>query len=458
MNNAVNEYYKGIKNKKVFFLGAGLSHQQLIPKFIDCGASVTLCDIRNEDALKDYLNSLGKNIELNLNLGSSYLDYILSADIIFRTPGIDYTKPQIVEAVNSGITVTSEIEMFFEFCPCPTIGITGSDGKTTTSSLVAAILEKTGYRIWLGGNIGRPLFPVVEQIHKDDIAVIELSSFQLISMRRSPFISVITNITPNHLDHHKDMKEYIDAKRNILLYQNSNSKAVLNKENEITKGLSKDVKGELLFFGRTPVENGAYIDNNTLLSVENGRTSRVMELTGLNLLGEHNKENIAAAYAAVRSLVNDSVFTDVAKNFTGVEHRIEFIRELNGVKWYNDSIATSPTRTIAGLCSFENKIVLIAGGSDKGLSYQPLGEYLSKYVKCMYLSGPTATAIAAAVDEYEESPDIIFTENLKDSVSRAFIYAKPGDVVMLSPASPSFDFYSNFEERGRHFKQLVNSL
>ncbi|MCL1831077.1 MAG: Mur ligase family protein, partial [Oscillospiraceae bacterium] len=263
MDNDLKSYFEGMKGKKVFFLGAGKSNAQLITKYASFGSQVTLCDIREENELSSYIEAFG-GLDISLNLGVNYLSNLSEADIIFRTPGIDYTKQEIQKAVLAGVVVTSEIEMFFRFCPCLTIGITGSDGKTTTSSLIAAILEKAGYMVWLGGNIGRPLFPLVEEMKKEDIAVVELSSFQLISMKQSPDISLITNITPNHLDHHKDMQEYIDAKRNILLYQNSNSVAVLNRDNSVTSLLASDVQGELRYFRRKPVEHGSYIRNNTL--------------------------------------------------------------------------------------------------------------------------------------------------------------------------------------------------
>ena len=457
MNIYLDEHFKNIVGKKVFFLGAGLSHSQLIVKYATNGAIVTLCDIRTIDKLSSYIEPF-RDLDINYCLGEDYLSCLCDANIIFRTPGIDYTKKEIADAVEKGITVTSEIEMFFEYCPCPIIGITGSDGKTTTSSLIAAVLEKEGYTVWLGGNIGRPLFPLVEEIKENDIAVVELSSFQLISMKKSPHISLITNITPNHLDHHKDMKEYIDAKRNILLHQKENDIAVLNMDNDITRELAGDVKGLLRFFSRSEVENGSFIKDNVLYSSLDGAKHPVMILDSLIIRGEHNKENVAAAYAVVSSLVKDSTFIEVANSFPGVEHRIEFVRELNGVKWYNDSIATSPTRTIAGLRSFDRKIILIAGGSDKGLSYEPLAEDLKERVKCVFLSGPTGSAIAEVIKNNGSNTEIYFTVNVSESVKKAYSYSTNGDIVMLSPASPSFDSYSGFEARGKHFKQLVNEL
>ena len=451
------KYYENVAGKKIYFLGAGLSHEELIKKHAERGALVTLCDARSEGQLEDYLHRLG-NIKLKTSLGEHYLDEIMNADIIYRTPGIDYTKPEIQRAVSAGITVTSEMEMFFSFCPCRIIGVTGSDGKTTTSTLIARVLEAAGYTVHLGGNIGRPLFPITENIKKDDIAVVELSSFQLISMKQSPQIAVVTNITPNHLDHHKDMKEYTDAKRNILLYQLPAWSAVLNIENEVTGAMRGDIKGKLLEFGRRPLSDGAFIEHDTLYAAKQGSISKVMNLNRLLLRGEHNKDNIAAAYCAVSQLVPDEIFAGAVLSFTGVEHRIEFVREINGVSWYNDSIATSPARTRAGLYSFEQKVILIAGGSDKGLEYESVAEDIIKRVKLLYLSGPTADTIRKAVERAGGGVETVMTQNITESVASAAADAVKGDVVILSPASPSFDAYGNFEERGKHFKQLVNAL
>ncbi len=461
MTDKVLEYYSSIKGKKIYFLGAGISHKQLIVKFAKLGANVTLCDKKDFASLSDFGEEI-KALGVEFILGDSYLSSLDKADIVFRTPGIDYTKPEIQKAVAMGTTVTSEIEMFFELCPCKIIGITGSDGKTTSTSLIASILKNGGYNVHLGGNIGTPLLPLVDDMSKDDIAVVELSSFQLISMKKSPDISLVTNLTPNHLDHHKDMKEYIDAKRNILLHQNKASVSVLFADNDITKAMSSDIKGETRFFSRNEVSNGAYIQNNVLFLANNGEKTKLMELEGLKLKGEHNKDNICGVAAVVKDLVEQEVLVDSIREFSGVEHRIEFVRELDGVMWYNDSIATSPTRTIAGLKSFEQKLIVIAGGSDKGISFEPLAPELVAHAKTVILCGATAPKIEKTLREYKDFEqsglEIILTEDIPSAVLKAREIAKNKDVVTLSPACPSFDSYQNFEYRGRHFKQLVNDL
>ncbi len=463
MTEEIKRYYEGLRGKRVFFLGAGISHKQLIESFLDKGALVTLCDKKSFSELGEF----GERIKAkgaSFILGEGYLSRLSEADIVFRTPGIDYTKPEIQAAVKARVKLTSEIETFFDLCPARIIAVTGSDGKTTTTTLIARFLEAAGFTVHLGGNIGRPLLPIIDDVKESDFAVVELSSFQLISMRKSPDIAVVTNMAPNHLDHHKDMREYIDAKRNILLYQSAASVAVLNAENEITRNMQADVKGELRWFSRfNPVENGAYMNKNKeLVIARGGKETVVMSLNDILLRGEHNKENVTTAAAAVMSLVSSEVIKKTAESFTGVEHRIEFVREKDGVKWYNDSIGTSPTRTIAGLRSFDEKLILIAGGYDKKISYAPLAPEILKSVKILLLSGPTAEIIKGEVEALEgfeaSGLRVIMTKNLAEATAKANELAKGGDTVLMSPASASFDAYPNFEARGNHFKEMVNSL
>ena len=463
MNRALEAYYQGLRGKKVFFLGAGVSHRELIRQFAARGAAVTLCDCKS----REQLGAFGDEIEalgVSFVLGAGYLDRLAEADVVFRTPGIDYTKPEIQAAVEAGVAVTSEIETFFDLCPCRIVGVTGSDGKTTTTSLIAEMLSAAGRTVHLGGNIGKPLLPRIAGIGPEDVAVVELSSFQLISMRRSPDVAVVTNLAPNHLDHHRDMEEYIDAKRNILLWQSEDGVAILNAENEITRSMEPDVQGNLRWFSRCgPVADGAYLDaEKNLWKSENGVATQIMSLADIPLPGDHNKENIATAAAAVLGLVPDGVIRQVASTFKGVEHRIELARDKDGVRWYNDSIGTSPTRTIAGLRSFDRKLILIAGGYDKKISYAPLAPEILGSVKTLLLCGATGPIIRKEVESCPGfDPETLQIESLPDlaaCVARANELAQSGDVVLMSPASASFDLYANFEERGKHFKKLVSEL
>lgn len=458
------EFFKTLKGKRVAFIGAGVSHKDCIKLFAKRGAIVTLCDKKDSiEAFGEYAEVLQK-YSITLSLGAHYLDGLQNQDMILRTPGFEYFTPELVAAKESGCTVTSEMELFFELCPCKIIAVTGSDGKTTTTTLIAEMLKQAGHTVHLGGNLGRALLPIVAHIQKEDIAVVELSSFQLISMRRSPDIAVVTNVTPNHLDHHKDMQEYIDAKRNILLYQMQNSKTVLGYENEITRGMQSDVKGRLQWFTRfSVVEDGAFIrEDGMLCMAQNGSITPVVRKETVALRGEHNLENVLAAIATVWELVSVEQIAKVAKTFCGVEHRIEPVRTLNGVQWFNDSIATSPTRVIAGLRAFSQKLILIAGGSDKGISFAPLAPELIAHVKVLILTGATADKIEAAVSAdvnfTQSGMEIMRADSMEQAVNLAYEMAKEGDIVSLSPACASFDCYANFEARGKHYKDLVNAL
>ncbi|MBQ4100410.1 MAG: UDP-N-acetylmuramoyl-L-alanine--D-glutamate ligase [Oscillospiraceae bacterium] len=462
MKAKLQKFFDDIKGKKVIFIGAGVSHIDLIKLFAKKGAIVTVCDKGSRETLgktADELTALG----VSLVLGAGYLDN-LNADIILRTPGMKYYTPELTEARKKGIVVTSEMELFFEFCPCPIFAVTGSDGKTTTTTLISEMHKAQGKTVHLGGNIGRALMPIIEEIKPTDVAVVELSSFQLISMRNAPMVSVVTNVTPNHLDMHRDMQEYIDAKRNIFLHQSAFSKTVLSADNEITAGFVDDVRGNCVMFSRkNKVERGAYLSSDRYLCYcDNGEVQKLFKAEDIKIPGEHNVENYLTAISAVWGYVDVENMQKVAKNFGGVEHRIELVREKDRVKWYNDSIATSPTRTIAGLLSFDKKLILLAGGYDKHIPYEPLAPLVLERVKTIILMGQTADKIETAIkncDGYAESGiKIIRANGMEDAVNIANSVAKDGDIVSLSPASASFDMYKNFELRGRHFKELVNAL
>lgn len=464
MNETIAQFYKDLKGKKVAFIGAGVSHRECIEIFANAGAQVTLCDKKPDlQAFGDYAPVL-ERLGVQLSLGERYLEGLKGQDMILRTPGFEFYTPELQQAARDGSCVTSEMELFFRLCPCKKIAVTGSDGKTTTTTLIAEMLKKAGYTVHLGGNLGRALLPVVDQIQPEDFAVVELSSFQLISMRQSPEIAVVTNVTPNHLDHHKDMQEYIDAKRNILLYQNEHGKAVLGYENEVTRAMAADVKGTYKWFTRfSVVDNGGFLrDDGMLCMAENGQVTPIVRKEEVGLRGEHNLENLLAAMSAVWDLVPVADMASVARTFKGVEHRIEPVRTLDGVQWFNDSIATSPTRVIAGLRAFDQKLIIIAGGSDKGISFAPLAPELIAHVKVLILTGATADKIEAAVKAdpgYAESGLVILrAADMEEAVNLARREAKPGDIVSLSPACASFDCYPNFEVRGRHYKALVNAL
>lgn len=463
MDSRVFDFLNGLKGKKIALCGIGTSNLPLIKLFTAYGAQVTACDKRDEEALSENAK-LAKEAGARLSLGENYLKN-LDADIIFRTPGMRFYMPELLQYKKSGVAVTSEMEIFFDLCPCKIIAVTGSDGKTTTTSIIAELLKAQGYTVHLGGNIGKPLLPEIESINKDDIAVVELSSFQLISMRKSADIAVVTNLAPNHLDIHKDMQEYIDSKKNVLLHQNAFGRAVLNLDNEISNSFEDICRGTVYKFSRKEkVENGAYLDDNDCINFRvNGKNTKVISINDIKIPGMHNVENYMAAICAVWGLVDVDTIVKIAKCFGGVEHRAEFVREINGVKYYNDSIASSPTRTASGTLSlYKDRIILIAGGYDKKIPYEPLGPVIADKVKILILMGATADKIEAAVKNApgynDELTKIIRVENMEQAVSKAYELAKSGDIVSMSPASASFDLYKNFDERGKHFKSLVNKL
>ena len=454
-----------IQGKKVAFIGAGVSHKRCIEQFVELGAQVTLCD--QKKSLEDfgaYADTL-RRLHVRLSLGEHYTDGFAGQDIIMRTPGYEYYKPELQAALQAGTKVTSEVELFFELCPCEIVAVTGSDGKTTTTTLISKMFEAAGRKVFLGGNIGAALLPQLADVTPEAVAVVELSSFQLISMRVSPKVAVVTNVTPNHLDHHKDMQEYIDAKRNILLWQVPPCRAVLGFENEISRGMQKDCKGEQVWFTRLhETDKGAFLreSDDTLCYAENGVVTPILPRAEVKLRGLHNVENLLAAIAAVWGRVPVEAMRQVGSTFTGVEHRIEPVRTLDGVTYYNDSIASSPTRTIAGLRSFNQKIILIAGGYDKKIPYEPLAPEILAHVKTLVLMGATGPRIEAAVRAcpgFDESAlTILHADSMQHAVELARGAAQPGDVVSLSPASASFDLYPNFEVRGRDYKNIVNNL
>lgn len=456
------QFFQQISGKRIAMCGIGVSNTPLIEKFLKMGARVVACDRRSRDqigALADTLEAEGAE----LRLGSDYLEN-LEVDMIFRTPGMQFDLPELKKARANGIAVTSEMEVFFDLCPATIFAITGSDGKTTTTTLVSEMLKAEGKNVFVGGNIGTPLLPEIENITEDDFVVVELSSFQLISMRKGPDVAVVTNVAPNHLDVHKDMDEYVGAKKNILLHQNAFSRTVLNVDNDITKGFSDDVRGQKMYFSMNkPVKNGAWLSEDGYLNLSyRGISVPLLHKDDIAIVGDHNVENYLAAISAVWGYVGADSIVKVAHDFKGVEHRIEFVREVEGVKYYNDSIASSPTRTIACLKAFKDKLILLAGGYDKHIPFEPMAPYVVDKVKLLILNGPTADKIEAAVKADPNytvgNPKIVRVKNFEEAVMVAHEMAAPGDTVALSPACASFDAYPNFVARGKHFKELVEKL
>lgn len=458
--SSLDEYFTALRGKSVAVIGIGISNTPLIRMLLARGIRVTACDKNPREqfgALAGELEGLGAR----LRLGPDYLEG-LEEDVIFRTPGMRPDVPALERARARGSEVTSEMEVFFEVCPCPKIAVTGSDGKTTTTTIIAELLKKAGRRVFVGGNIGRPLLPDVPEMTKDDVAVLELSSFQLMTMTRSPEIAVVTNLAPNHLDIHKSMDEYVAAKENIFHWQSAGDKVILNYDNSYTRAFAEKAPGKHVFFSRRePIPEGVCLRDDAICVATAKGTREVLPLGDILLPGVHNVENYMAAVGAVDGLVPDEIIRAFAREFAGVEHRIELVRVRNGVRYYNDSIASSPSRTIAGLRSFDQKVILIAGGYDKHIPYEPLGPEIVAHVKTLILTGATAPKIRQAVLDapgYAGQPDILEEKEFRAAVVKASEIAGEGDVVILSPASASFDRFRNFMERGNLFKEIVHEL
>ena len=455
MQLTFDAYFRSLTDKKIVVLGLGVSNKPLVQLLLSYGCDVTGCDRTPREKLDSQILELEK-AGCRLQLGEGYLDN-LTADIVFRTPGMHPMNPALQALREKGAEITSEMEVFFELCPCKIIAVTGSDGKTTTTTLIAEMLKAAGKTVWLGGNIGTPLLPVCNQMKETDYAVVELSSFQLMDMRRSAHVAVVTNLSPNHLDVHKDMEEYVEAKKNIFKFQTPADTLILNADNAITKSFTG--VGRTRYFARCgKTENGICLVGEQLL--RDGKP--VLNVADILLPGVHNIENYMAAILAVEGLVADDVIVHVARTFGGVEHRIELVRVKDGVRFYNDSIASSPSRTIAGLRSFPEKVLLIAGGYDKHIPYDVLGPEICTHVKKLFVNGATGEQIRQAVEASPEytpgNPEVITCADFTDAVHKAAAAAECGDVVLMSPASAAFDQFKNFMERGTYFKKLISEL
>ena len=462
-NEKLKEFNEYIRFRKVAVIGLGVSNLPLLDYLYEKKAQVTVFDERTIDEIPQNIITKINTYEFKYSFGKNCLEKLKGFNIIFRSPSCLPTRKELQEEADRGAIVTTEVEMLMEMCPCKIIGVTGSDGKTTTTSMINAILKKAGYNTFLGGNIGKPLFTKLPEIKPDDIVVLELSSFQLMNMQISPDIAVITNITPNHLNIHKDYQEYIDAKKNIFKNQDENGILILNYDNDITRSCAKEAKGKVIFFSsKEKLDNGFIVDEEIIKECEDKVRKHILNTNEVILRGNHNFQNIATALAATKTLVDTDIAVQAIKEFKPVEHRIEFIREIDGVKWYNDSASSSPTRTLSGINAFKENIVLIAGGYDKNLDYEPLAKPVLDKVSTLILIGQTAEKIFDAVkneaDKQNKKIDIYMCDSLEQTIDIAKKTSKKGDVVLFSPASASFDMFKNFADRGEKFKNLVNNI
>ena len=454
MASEFERYFTGLQGKNIVVLGLGVSNRQLVRLLLEFGCHVTGCDRTDRSALDDEVLELERR-GCRLQLGEHYLDD-LHGDVVFRTPGMHPDIPALQKLRAEGAKITSEMEVFFEVCPCRILAVTGSDGKTTTTTLISEMLKAEGKTVWLGGNIGTPLLCLTPKMKQTDFAVVELSSFQLIDMQRSPEIAVVTNVSPNHLDVHKDMDEYVEAKKNIFKFQTPGNRLVLNGDNTITDAF--EAVATVRKFSRKQKCSGAWVEDGVILR----HGVPVLNVADILIPGVHNVENYMAAILAVEGLVSDETVRHVAKTFGGVEHRIELVRIKDGVRFYNDSIASSPSRTIAGLRSFTQKVILLAGGYDKNIPYDELGPEICRSVKLLLVNGATAQKIRVAVENtpgyVPGAPEIMDCGDLDNAICQAVAKAEAGDVVLLSPASAAFDQFKNFAVRGNYFKKRIMEL
>ena len=457
----LNEYVESLRGKRIGVLGIGVSNLPLIELLCSHGMDVTACDMRTREKMGDEAARLEK-LGAKLKLGPDYLEG-LDHDVLFRTPGLMPFDPHLEAAKARGSLLTSEMEVFLSLCPCRVIAITGSDGKTTTTTIISELLKASGYRVHLGGNIGNPLLCELPDIKKDDIAVLELSSFQLYDMHCCPDVAVITNLSPNHLDKHKDFQDYMDAKREIYINQRPDCRLILNADDAHTPYYESFARSRVAHFSdKQTLTDGTYLKNGVLVRVNGGVEREVLPASDIRLPGEHNVLNYLAAFAATEGMVPDAVCAKVAREFAGVEHRLESVRILRGVTYINDSIGSSPTRTIAGLRAMRTKPIVIAGGYDKHIPFDELGDVLCQLAKAVFLTGDTAEKIRTAIcnSKYfaESGLPVITESDFRDAVLAAAKAAGEGDIVLFSPACASFDHFKNFDERGKYFKSIIMGL
>ena len=466
-NKKLEEFNNYLKGRKVAVIGLGVSNIPLISYLYDLKSEVTLFDNKEIDQIDNDLINQIIDYGMNFSFEKDYLKKLEGFDIIFRSPSCLPTVPELVKEAERGAIITTEVEMVLELTPSKVIGVNGSDGKTTTTTLISKVLEAGGYKVFLGGNIGFPLFTKISEMTPEDFVVLELSSFQLMNMKISPTISVITNITPNHLNIHSSMEEYVEAKQNIFLHQESEDLVILNYDNEITRECGKISKSRVVYFSsKEKLENGYIVDDDKIKYCQNGLRSHILDTKNIILRGKHNAENICAVLAATKEFVNQETAIKTISEFRGVEHRIELVKETeNRVKWYNDSASSSPTRTIVGLNSFSRRnIILIAGGYDKNLDYAPLAKPVLDNCKELILIGQTADKIKNAVEKEMQKDTtgkklgIHKCDSLLETIELAKTLTNKGDVVLFSPASASFDMFKNFADRGNQFKELVNKI
>lgn len=465
MNQKYQKFINELQTKKIAIIGAGVSNLPLIEILHKASCDITVFDKKELIDMKEETAKYLQENQIKTSLGEKYLENLTGFDVIFRSPSFLPTNPYLIQEKECGALITTEIEQVIKLAPCPIIGITGSKGKTTTTTILYNILKGLGYSTHLGGNIGTPLFSKLNTMKKEDIVVLELSSFQLMNMTVSPHIAIVTNISPDHLDIHGSYEEYIEAKKYIFKHQTKDDILVLNKDDKIVSTFAKEAKGRVRYFQNTDLNSPSPKDSYVLKGTDieyNGEP--IIDTSKLLLKGNHNYLNICAALNAIKDKINvgNEELEAIIQKISSVHHRLEFVRELEGVKWYNDSASTTPDKTLAGIYAFSEDIILIAGGYDKNISYDPLAKPILEKVSKLILFGNTKDKIYQVVmDESKKSGKnvpIYVMDTLEEVVEAAKELSIPGEVVLFSPASASFDMFENAYQRGDLFKKLVEKL
>ena len=455
------------KNKRVTVMGLGLFGGGVgITKFlVSQGADVTVTDLKNSEELSQSLKLLD-DLPVRFRLGQHLDEDFSDTDLLIVNPAIPNDSRFLQIARDNDVCIDTELNIFFRLCPAPIMGITGSNGKTTTTSLLGDMLKAGGINAWVGGNIGISLLEHIDEIETDDVVVLEISSFQLDNLSKiemSPYVSIVTNIAPNHLDRHKDMADYIDAKKSIIRYQEKDDYTILNYDDPVLRKWESECKGNVLWFSaEKDLKQGVFLRNNEIIIDYDSKRNAISCLSQVKIKGIHNIQNIMAAVCAANVMRADvEAIKNAIINFQGIEHRLEFVSSINGVQYYNDSKATTPEAAIAGIRAFDSPVILIAGGYDKEVSLDQFAQECAKNTKCVILIGKTAENINELIQDAKgekAQPEVYLATSLDESVRKASSVAETGDVVLLSPACASYDMFPNYEERGKRFKELVHQM
>ena len=451
------------QKKNVAILGFGIEGMETLKFLQGKGASVWILDKKQKENLDQDLVTQAERLGAQFCLGREYVGQLTDYDIIIRSPGVRRLLPELVAAEQNGVTITSHSKMFFDLCPCPIVGVTGTKGKGTTATLLYEMLKEAGEDVYLGGNIGTPPLSFLNKLQPSSQVVLELSSFQLQDMTKSPHIAVMLMVTSEHLDHHASHKEYVEAKRNILRFQTKDDFAIINRDYPASNESDVETYGKVFYISRErETDDGCFSFQGQIIVRRNGNNDEIIKTSEIALLGKHNLENVCAAVMAARlSNVNTKYIVSVLKTFTGLPHRLELVAEINGVKYYDDSFSTTPETAIAAIESFEQPKILILGGSSKRSDFSQLGKEIreSNSIKAIIGIGEEWDEIKVQIANLNAQILLIEgAETMQQIVLAASKIAKNGDIVLLSPACASYDMFKNYKERGEQFKREVLGL